>query len=379
MPDIFQDSSRYFHLSAFYALSLPYYHMEHHTHSSYEIMYITSGSCRVFCLDGTQDTEFPLKSGQFIFIRPDVPHRLEIPDGFPCSILNLEFSLTSEESPVPLELLLKKDPGFSRFWNFMEASQGFCSGADSRSFGYSLKDLLTFLQQNSGQIQKEEFLFFLLFSRMLTELAFCARSSRSTQGIVYLKKALRYKNYWGEKGGITVSGGEPLLQIDFLIELFRKAKKNGVHTTLDTSGNPFTREEPYFSKFNELMKYTDLLLLDIKLIDDKAHRELTGCTNENILDLARYLDEIGKPVWIRHVLVPERSDYDEYLIRLDEFLHSLHNVQRVEVLPYHTLGVFKWETLGIPYKLEGINPPTKERVENANKLLHTAEYTGYLK
>ena len=192
MPDIFQDSSRYFHISAFYALSLPYYHMEHHTHSSYEIMYITSGSCRVFCLDGTQDTEFPLKSGQFIFIRPDVPHRLEIPDGFPCSILNLEFSLTPEKSPVALELLLKKDPGFSRFWNFMEASQGFCSGTDSRSFGYSLKDLLTFLQQNSGQIQKEEFLFFLLFSRMLTELAFCARSSRSTQGIVYLKKALRY-------------------------------------------------------------------------------------------------------------------------------------------------------------------------------------------
>ena len=97
MPDIFQDSSRYFHISAFYALSLPYYHMEHHTHSSYEIMYITSGSCRVFCLDGTQDTEFPLKSGQFIFIRPDVPHRLEIPDGFPCSILNLEFSLTPEK------------------------------------------------------------------------------------------------------------------------------------------------------------------------------------------------------------------------------------------------------------------------------------------
>ena len=111
MPDIFQDSSQYFHISAFYALSLPYYHMEHHTHSSYEIMYITSGSCRVFCLDGTQDTEFPLKSGQFIFIRPDVPHRLEIPDGFPCSILNLEFSLTSEKSPVALELLLKKDPG----------------------------------------------------------------------------------------------------------------------------------------------------------------------------------------------------------------------------------------------------------------------------
>ena len=108
MPDIFQDSSRYFHISAFYALSLPYYHMEHHTHSSYEIMYITSGSCRVFCLDGTQDTEFPLKSGQFIFIRPDVPHRLEIPDGFPCSILNLEFSLTPEIYGILPGLLLRR-------------------------------------------------------------------------------------------------------------------------------------------------------------------------------------------------------------------------------------------------------------------------------
>lgn len=186
--DIFQDSSRYFHISAFYALSLPYYHMEHHTHSSYEIMYITSGSCRVFCMDEEQDIEFPLKSGQFIFIHPDIPHRLEIPDGFPCSILNLEFSLTSEESPVPLELLLKKDPGFSRFWNFMDSSRGFCSGTDSRNFGYSLKDLLTFLQRSSGEIKEEEFLFFLLFGRMLTELAFCARSSRNPSGSAYLKK-----------------------------------------------------------------------------------------------------------------------------------------------------------------------------------------------
>ena len=135
-----------------------------------------------------------------------------------------------------------------------------------------------------------------------------------------LKTAMRYKAYWKQTGGITVSGGEALLQIDFVTELFKLAKEKGVNTCLDTSGNPFTVEEPFFGKFNELMKYTDLLLLDIKLIDDKAHRELTGCTNENILDLARYLDEIGKPVWIRHVLVPERSDYDKYLIRLDEFL-----------------------------------------------------------
>ncbi len=186
-----------------------------------------------------------------------------------------------------------------------------------------------------------------------------------------LEKAMKYRSYWKNDGGITVSGGEPLLQIDFLTELFRKAKANGIHTTLDTSGNPFTREEPFFSKFNELMKYTDLVMLDIKHIDYEQHKILTGCTNKNILDLARYLSDIKKPVWIRHVLVPERSDYDEYLIKLDEFIQSLDNVQKVEVLPYHTLGAYKWDELGYEYKLKGIDPPSVERVENANKLLHT--------
>lgn len=186
-----------------------------------------------------------------------------------------------------------------------------------------------------------------------------------------LEKAMKYRSYWKNDGGITVSGGEPLLQIDFLTELFRKAKANGIHTTLDTSGNPFTREEPFFSKFNELMKYTDLVMLDIKHIDDEQHKILTGCTNKNILDLARYLSDIKKPVWIRHVLVPERSDYDEYLIKLDEFIQSLDNVQKVEVLPYHTLGAYKWDELGYEYKLKGIDPPSVERVENSNQLLHT--------
>ena len=111
MPDIFQDSSRYFHISAFYALSLPYYHMEHHTHSSYEIMYITSGSCRVFCLDGTQDTEFPLKSGQFIFIRPDVPHRLEIPDGIPW-VLRLERAQNASSVSMRLKRRKKRNSFF---------------------------------------------------------------------------------------------------------------------------------------------------------------------------------------------------------------------------------------------------------------------------
>lgn len=113
-----------------------------------------------------------------------------------------------------------------------------------------------------------------------------------------LSQALKYKTYWKKSGGITVSGGEPLLQIDFLIEFFKKAKAKGVHVTLDTSGGPFTREEPFFSKFNELMKVTDLVMLDIKQIDEEAHKKLTGWSNLNILDMASYLSEINKPVWI---------------------------------------------------------------------------------
>ncbi len=184
-----------------------------------------------------------------------------------------------------------------------------------------------------------------------------------------LKQALKYKSYWGKKGGITVSGGEPLLQIDFLIELFALAKKKGINTCLDTSGNPYTTQEPFHSKFLELMRVTDLVMLDIKQIDDEQHRILTGQTNQNILAMARELSDMGQPMWIRHVLIPDRSDKDEYLYPLADFIHSLKTVERVEVLPYHTLGVFKWKELGMDYPLEGIYPPTKERIEHAEKIL----------
>lgn len=184
-----------------------------------------------------------------------------------------------------------------------------------------------------------------------------------------LKIANRYRPYWGSEGGITVSGGEPLLQIDFLLELFQKAKEMGIHTTLDTSGNPFTTEEPFYLKWKELMKVTDLVMLDIKHIDEEQHKILTGKTGKNILEMARQMSDLGQPMWIRHVLVPERNDTDEYLHRLADFIKTLKTVERVEVLPYHTLGVFKWKNLGIPYKLEGIDPPTAERVENAKRIL----------
>ena len=158
-----------------------------------------------------------------------------------------------------------------------------------------------------------------------------------------LKRALRFKPYWGKDGGITISGGEPLLQIDFVIELFKKAKELGINTCIDTAGNPFTKEEPFFSKFEELMKYTDLLLLDLKEINPTRHKDLTGFDNSNIIEMAKYLSEINKPVWIRHVLVPEHSDFDEDLDALGDFIDTLSNVDRVEILPYHTLGKFKWE------------------------------------
>ena len=184
-----------------------------------------------------------------------------------------------------------------------------------------------------------------------------------------LSQALRYRSYWGEKGGITVSGGEALLQIQPLTELFHKAKDLGINTCLDTSAQPFSRKDGRFSAFEALMKYTDLVLLDIKHIDNDAHKRLTGWENENILDCARYLSDIHKPVWIRHVLVPGINDDDESLHKLRSFIDTLSNVERVEVLPYHALGVYKWEQLDIPYKLTDVKPPTEESVLHARKIL----------
>ena len=184
-----------------------------------------------------------------------------------------------------------------------------------------------------------------------------------------LAKALRYREYWGEDGGITVSGGEPLLQLEFLTELFEKAKAKGVSTCIDTAAGPFTRDEPWFGQFRRLMEATDLVLLDLKLIDSAAHRLLTGADNANVLDCAKFLSEIGKPVWIRHVLVPGVTDGIGRLRRLGAFIKALSNVRRVEVLPYHTLGVAKWKSLGLPYALEGVPPPSAEQLGLAEAIL----------
>lgn len=190
---------------------------------------------------------------------------------------------------------------------------------------------------------------------------------RSTDEL--LDQAERYRPYWGPEGGITVSGGEPLLQIDFLLELFQKAKARGINTCIDTAGQPFTRKEPFFSKFQQLMDVTDILLLDVKHIDPEAHKKLTGWGNDNILDLFRYLSEIHKPIWVRQVLVPGYTDDPASLQRTRDFLDTLTNVQRVEVLPYHNMGLYKWEELGIPNQLKDVKPPTREQVDKARAIL----------
>ena len=178
--------------------------------------------------------------------------------------------------------------------------------------------------------------------------------------------------YEASGGGITVSGGEALLQIGFLTELFKQCKAEGIHTCLDTSGATFSRRPSYLKKLDELLKYTDLILLDLKHIDSEKHKFLTGQNNEHILDFARYLAEKQIPVWVRHVLVPTITDYDEYLNRLADFIKTLDNVEKIEVLPYHRLGAYKWEQLGLEYKLKDVEPPEKERVENAEKILNAA-------
>lgn len=181
-----------------------------------------------------------------------------------------------------------------------------------------------------------------------------------------LKRALRYRDYWGEKGGITVSGGEPLLQAEFVAELFELAHREGVTTCLDTSGALFRRGDVAIER---LISATDTVLLDIKVFDSKLHREVTGVDNSQILDFARYLSEKGVSTWIRRVIVPGLTDGEDDLKKTGEFIKTLKNVERVEVLPYHDFGVEKWRNLGIKYPLEGVYPADDVAVQRARKFI----------
>ncbi len=180
------------------------------------------------------------------------------------------------------------------------------------------------------------------------------------------EEALKYKNYYGKRGGITVSGGEPLLQIGFVTELFKILKENETGTAIDTSGLEYSEKD---ENLGELLRLTDLVLLDIKHIDGEKCKAITGRDNENFFKFARRLEAEKIPVWIRQVLVPGYTDDENDLIKTREFIQSLSNVKKVEILPYHTLGKSKYAKLGIPYPLENVKSPTTEEIKRAKKLL----------
>lgn len=226
--------------------------------------------------------------------------------------------------------------------------------------------------------------FIIFFSGCPLRCKYCHNPDtwKMTDGTLYtaeqlIEQAITCKPYWGKKGGVTVSGGEPLFQIDFLIELFTKFKEIGVNTCIDTSGAPFTKEGEWFEKFKKLMDVTDILLMDIKHIDEEEHVKLTGKTGKNIREMFAYLDEINKPIWIRHVLVPGFTDNEKWLTQTRDFIRTLNNVYRVEVLPYHGLGAVKYKDLGIDYVLKDLESPTLESVAKAKEILECEKYNRW--
>lgn len=172
------------------------------------------------------------------------------------------------------------------------------------------------------------------------------------------------------KGGLTVTGGEPLMQYDFVSELFKSAKEKGIHTALDTSGIVFNPENT--APVDKVLKYTDLVLLDIKHINNEEHIKLTGHSNKNILAFARYLSDNNIPMWIRHVVVPNITDNEKYLKELGQFIKALKTVKALDVLPYHDMAKVKYKNLGIDYKLKDVPPLTKEEAIKARDIILNA-------
>ena len=189
----------------------------------------------------------------------------------------------------------------------------------------------------------------------------------STQEV--FNEIIKYRNYI-KKGGVTVSGGEPLAQIDFLIELFTMLKKENIHTCVDTSGIMFNPDnKSLVEKYDELLKVTDLFIVDVKHIDNEKHIDLTSLSNERPLAFINYLNENKKDMWARVVLVDGYTNDVDVLTKTRKFLDNLTNVTRVEVLPYHTLGVNKYKDMGIEYPFADKKRPSKEDIARAKEIL----------
>jgi len=183
---------------------------------------------------------------------------------------------------------------------------------------------------------------------------------------------LKYKEFFDTSGGgITVSGGEPLLQMPYLLELFKECKKHGIHTNIDTSGDVLLTTERRRQQLLDLLEYTDMVMLDIKLMDAEGHKRLAGKTNEHILELGRFISETGTPMWIRRVLVPGLTDDEQDLRATAEYISTLKSVEKVEVLPYHSMGAYKWEQMAYEYELKDVESPDEASVIRAEEILKT--------
>ncbi len=177
-----------------------------------------------------------------------------------------------------------------------------------------------------------------------------------------VEKAKKQKPFFGKNGGVTISGGEPLLQRAIIKKLFLKLHEEGIHTTLDTNGKVIDKQS------KDLLETTDLVMLDIKHINDDWHHKITRLSNSNTLKFAEYRESTGKPMWLRYVLVPGWSDQEEYLHQLGEHFKDYQSIQKIEILPYHKLGMHKWEALGWKYELEDVKSPDKTSIEKASEI-----------
>jgi pyruvate formate lyase activating enzyme len=178
-----------------------------------------------------------------------------------------------------------------------------------------------------------------------------------------LQKILRFKPYFERSGGgVTFSGGDPLLQPDFLIEILKLCKENNIHTTLDTSGYGL-------GKYDEILEYTDLILLDIKHIDDPGYKNLTGRNMHGFYEFLSEAQKAETKLWIRHVVVPGITDSHEHIKKLAQIIKNIKNVEKVELLPYHVLGAEKYNKLGIPYRLKDVEPMNKDMIKELSEYI----------
>lgn len=194
----------------------------------------------------------------------------------------------------------------------------------------------------------------------------CIQDGKEMDVQEILEKIERSKNYLvASNGGVTFTGGEPMLQQDFLLEILPQIKKLGIHIAIDTNGVYDVTD-----KVKKILEYVDLVLLDIKHIDEKTHKQLTGVSNEKTLSFAKYLDSINKNVWIRVVYMPGITDKEDSLKKLKEYIDSLKNVEKVEVLPYHEMGIYKWKELNMEYELKDQRVPSKEETNKIQEYLN---------